>query len=376
MVVTENHSGLQINELLGTAKRENNKKRKNLFVNYYQGKHFPAKGSEALQIFRKLAERIILPDDKPVMIIGFAETATAIAASVASNVGNNCTFIHTSREKISSELCVADFSEEHSHASKQYLFSSDKEEIFKGVRHIVFVEDEITTGKTILNFVNVLKKIVEPGCRFYAAAIVNGMNDASLETYRSLDIGLFWLVKIEDSIEYMNRELDISSNEDMKPFNRVRNVFRYDFDGIINPRLGCKIEDYMPACKSFAEEIIGHLKELDIEAKTIDVIGTEEFMYPAIYLAEKLEKIGYIALSHSTTRSPIIPSDSFGYPLKNRYRFHSMYEYDRVTYLYNLYKCDAALILTDADNGGEAAMDELVGMLDTPNVIIVSWRNR
>lgn len=376
MIVTENHSGLQINELIGIAKRENNKKRKNLLVNYYQGKHFPAKGSEALQIFKKLAERIILPDDKPVMIIGFAETATAIAAAVASNIRNNCIFIHTSREKISSELCVADFSEEHSHASEQYLFSSNKKEIFKGVKHIVFVEDEITTGKTIINFVNVLKKLVETDCRFYAAAIVNGMDDTSLKNYRSLDISLFWLVKIENSIEDMNCELGISSNEDVKAFGRVRNVFRYDFDGNINPRLGCKTEDYMLACKLFAEEIIGHLKELDIEAKTIDVIGTEEFMYPAIYLTDNLEKIGYIALSHSTTRSPIIPSDSIGYPLKNRCRLHSMYEYDRVTYLYNLYKCDAAIILTDAENGNEAAMNELVGMLDTPNVIIVSWRNR
>lgn len=376
MVVVENHSGFQIDKLLGTAKRENNNKRKNLFVNYYQGKHFPAKGSESLMLFKRLEERIILPDDKPVMIIGFAETATAIAAAVASNMGENCTFIHTSREKISSELCVADFSEEHSHASEQYLFSADKMKIFNGIRHIVFVEDEITTGKTILNFINVLRKIVEPECRFYAAAIVNGMNKDSLETYKSMGIGLFWLVKIENSIEDMNRKLNISANEDLKPLNRVRNVFRYSLDGMINPRLGCKTANYILACKTFAEEVIGHLKELDIDVQAIDVIGTEEFMYPAIYLADKLEKDGYKAMSHSTTRSPIIPSDSIGYPLKKRCRLHSVYEYGRVTYLYNIYKCDAVIILTDADNGGENAIDELVEMLDTPNVIIVSWRNR
>ena len=376
MVVIENQSGFHIDKLLGIAKRENNKKRKNLFVNYYQGKHFPAKGSESLKLFKKLADRLIFSDDDPVMIIGFAETATAIAAEVAANIGKSCIYIHTSREKISAELCVADFSEEHSHASEQYLFSANKLDIFKGIKHIIFVEDEITTGKTIINFVNVLKKTVDQECRFYAASIVNGMSESALDIYNKIGIGLFWLVKIENSIDDMNRDFEIKINDDVKPLNRARNVFRFDVEEMINPRLGCKITDYMTSCSIFAEQVLNHLKKLGTNVKTVDVIGTEEFMYPALYVADRFEKCGFKALSHSTTRSPIIPSNSNGYPLKKRCRLHSVYEYDRVTYLYNLYSCDVAIILTDAENVEETAIDELVSMLDTSNVMIVSWRNK
>ena len=43
----------------------------------------------------------------------------------------------------------------------------------------------------------------------------------------------------------------------------------------------------------------------NISVKKILVIGTEEFMFPALYIGRKMEKEGAEVRCHSTTRSPI-----------------------------------------------------------------------
>lgn len=372
MIVTENNSGIHIDKLVGMARRENNKKRKNLMVNYLQGKHVPVSGKASLELFERLANQIRLPDNDGIMVIGFAETATAVGAAVSASLGG--IYIHTSRENIPMEFCVADFSEEHSHASEQYLFSENGEEIFSGIKHIVFVEDELTTGKTILNIVGILKEKVSPECRFYAASLVNGLSAENLREYDSRGIGLFWLVKIENSIEDMNSELDIFPEEDMKPVNRERNIEKIHVSGMVNPRLGCKISDYLNSCKEMTEAVCSEIKTRLGNFRTADVIGTEEFMFPAILLAKKLEENGFEATSHSTTRSPIVPSDSENYPLNTRCKLHSLYDYERTTFLYNLYECDAVILITDAETEGNSALKELTEFLKTSQVIIVNWR--
>ena len=373
MVITENHSGIHIDKLVGMARRENNKKRKNLMVNYFQGKHVPVSGSAALSLFERLAERIEIPEGngEGILVIGFAETATAVGASAAAFLGEkfgNCTYIHTSRENIPREFCVADFSEEHSHASEQYLFSGSGEKIFSGIKHIIFVEDELTTGKTILNIVKILKEKVSHECRFYAASLVNGMSGENISEYDSRRIGLFWLVKVDNSIEDMNSELDISPLEDMKPIHRKRRIERIDVPGMVNPRLGCNIADYMNSCRRMTDEVYSRIKTRLGNFRTVDVIGTEEFMFPALLLAQKLEQNGFEATSHSTTRSPIVPADSAGYPLNSRCKLHSLYDYDRTTYLYNLYECDAVIIITDAEKPDNPALNELTEFLKTDQV--------
>ena len=69
------------NNLISIAKRDNNTKRPFLLVNPMQGKHIPVAPSKCLLLFQALADKVF--DTKSytyrhTMIIGFAETATAI----------------------------------------------------------------------------------------------------------------------------------------------------------------------------------------------------------------------------------------------------------------------------------------------------------
>lgn len=56
------------------------------------------------------------------------------------------------------------------------------------------------------------------------------------------------------------------------------------------------------------------------------------------------------AVTHSTTRSPIVAERSEGYPLRSRYQVESLYEDGRRNFIYNTdEKYDLVLIVTDSE---------------------------
>lgn len=130
------------------AKRENNAKRSFLIVNPLQGKHIPVSPSQAISIFSDIAKLIYKEyKNEKLLIIGFAETATAIGSQIAIDL--KCDYIQTTRE-ILNDAQYLFFSEEHSHATEQKLVRNGLDSKIDSYQRIVFVDDEISTGKTIL----------------------------------------------------------------------------------------------------------------------------------------------------------------------------------------------------------------------------------
>ena len=138
-------------DLVAIAKRENNPKRSYLVVNRLQGKHIPAVPAETFAMFQSLAA-VCQKEyaDTRVLVIGFAETATAIGVTVAVALGAD--YIQTTREDIAGAEYLY-FSEEHSHATEQRLVKEGLEAAIARAERILFVEDEVTTGRTILNII-------------------------------------------------------------------------------------------------------------------------------------------------------------------------------------------------------------------------------
>ena len=86
----------QQKDLVRIAKRENNTKRGYLVVDPLQGKHVPVEPSKALNLFKSLAEKLQGKyEGERLLLIGFAETATAIGAQAAITLGTK--YIHTTR---------------------------------------------------------------------------------------------------------------------------------------------------------------------------------------------------------------------------------------------------------------------------------------
>lgn len=330
-----------MNDFVSICKRENNSKRNYLVLNKLQCKHVPSSPSVALSMFKDLANQ--LPHSytfEDIVCVGFAETATAIGLEVAKSMGYD--YIHTTRELSVKEFY--NFSEEHSHATEQKLALSNFEEYDR----MLFVEDEVTTGKTILNIIDVLEKHY-PHLKYGVASILNGMTDEQLNTYKNRDIDVFYLSKIDNS-SYSDKANSVVSNGVL---NKIYDGFMLgDLDTIkLNSNLDTRhitdLSSYNSELSNVKYFIGNTLLNLAPKKSKVCVIGTEEFMYPAIAVGMYLEGLGYDVVSHSTTRSPIEVSREEGYPLHSRVELPSVYDKDRSTFIYNLDEYDAVLVLTE-----------------------------
>lgn len=361
-------------ELVRIAKRENNTRRKYLVVNRLQGKHIPVSPKEALQMFRSLAELIkeAYPSER-LLMVGFAETATAIGAAVA--IECQAAYMQTTREVIDG-VDYLYFSESHSHATEQKLVKTDLDKIIGKTDRIVFIEDEVTTGNTILNIVRLIQKTYAQPVSFTVASILNGMNEEALENYKNLKIPVHYLVKTahdtytEIAEQYqadgtchictkpqekeVEQQKEVQQQIEMQQTKEAQQPIEVqEISGWINARRLHTADTYKQACEQLWQEIqqkygyTKYTKETET-GRRILVLGTEEFMYPALYVGAKLEEAGYTVRMHATTRSPIAVSKEEKYPLHTRYELASLYDKNRTTFVYDLAEYEEVLVLTDA----------------------------
>lgn len=372
-----NNTDYKISDIIQIAKRDNNKKRSFLLVNPIQAKHIPCSPNDTLKLFSSLGKLLYNKyKDEKVCVIGFAETATAVSASVATALGDNTFYIHTTRNNIDGMKNIITFNEEHSHAIEQNLFCKDINSIINSNR-IIFVDDEISTGKTILNFIEAMKQknYINKDHKISVASIINGMNKENQKLFETMDIECSYLVKI-------NTDEIVTPNLDDTCINQ-KNVSDIDisfhqFKGKLSPATGVIIKDYNNACDNLANNILSSIS--DIKAKKILVLGTEEFMYPAIILAKKISDISIDVKIHATTRSPIEVHRDNNYPLNMRFEFKSFYCDNTKVFLYNLAQYDKIIILTDSENNlcFENGINSLLEQFKnygfkSTNIDIVSW---
>lgn len=175
----------QESDLLRLAKRHHNTKRTYLLVDPLQGKHMPVSPSAALQMLETLGEAVREAEPRADVVVGFAETATAVGAAVARSIGADCYYIHTTREDFALTDTAVPFREEHSHAADQWLNMQQLIQPLLQARAVVFVDDEISTGKTLLNIISALRKAY-PALEkkpMLAASIINRLEKDRLDAF-------------------------------------------------------------------------------------------------------------------------------------------------------------------------------------------------
>lgn len=361
-------------ELVKIAKRDNNKKRNYLVVNPLQGKHIPVSPGKALGIFSELAGQLRIYRDERILVIGFSETATAIGARLAMEAG--ASYIQTTRESIPGAEYFL-FSERHSHAVEQRLVKEDLDSVMDRTDRIVFAEDEVTTGNTIRNLMAVLEQNYKRKMKFAVASLLNGMSEEATEEFKGRGIGLHYLVKTEHDRypEIADRAVDdgIYHQEDAA---EAAYTACFDIAGWMDTRRLTDMAEYQNACQRLARETIRLLPLKDHEK--ILVLGTEECMYPGMYVGKCLEEMGHPVLFHATTRSPITVSQSPAYPLHERYALSSMYERDRKIFVYDIGSYDAVAVITDAQKGAQEGSRGELTLLNAlrkknEKVFLVRW---
>lgn len=368
-----------LDDFIKVAKRENNSKRSYLYVNPLQGKHIPVSPVKSLSVFtclvKKLEQRY---SQERLLIIGFAETATAIGSAIAYEASNAVYYMNTTRENVVGAEYLF-FTESHSHATEQRLVKSRLNEVFGKVDRIVFAEDEVTTGNTIEKLLNAIKtEYKEILCKFSIISILNSMSDERIDELQNRGIECEFLhripyeYRINDVEKYIYERLrtDIPEANPMTPT-------WIDIDNTWN----CRVVHDIIVMREKVDAFVKKAMEMLAIGTRIDsllVMGTEEFMFPGMLLGKTLEQQLNIPVVrfHATTRSPIEISLDQEYPLHNRTALVSLYERERKTYIYNLRKYDRVIIVTDSNQKNLEGIHSVLGALEeygNTDVTVVNW---
>ena len=352
----------KVEDVVRIARRYNNAKRSYLLVNPLQGKHMPAKPIEVLKMMKALGDKVAEKYSEARLVIGFAETATAIGAMVANSLSDDCIYIHTTREEI--KPCI-EFLEEHSHAPQQRLYCADLNDYFAGTSTIIFVDDEISTGKTLINMIRQLKSAYPElnNKNLVAASIINRLTAENEELLKLEGVACEYLVKLP-SDDFDVSDIEVKPAFTLPPsYNIPGNTAFIETTLPPNLRLGVKIGEYMRRLKDTVQNIYT-LADSSGDYDSILVAGTEEFMLPAVYIAERLESAGYDVRTHSTTRSPIGINTSKNYPIIEGYQLRSTYDINRTTYIYNLQYYDLIIFISDVTDWQDETVKDLITIVN------------
>lgn len=345
------------------AVRKNNLKRNFLFVSKLLGKHIPIDPNILFDSCYELSSRYALKNSlskesdgtyfcaKKTLVIGFAETATAMGHAIYDSFSGNCSYVHTTRERVSSYEFAFEFEEEHCHAVEQ-LFFLQKEDWIKDAEEILIVDDELTTGKTIRNIIGQIEKVY-PGKSYSVLTFLDWRNEENLSAYEAYQKANRINIEVYSFVSGNIESIAVSDNtveeidEVLQPdYNLEEKGWKIHHCGIDSQVLtsatsGIDIQQ-REAIKRIAEQI-NTLVSPHLSGTKRAVIGTGEFMYLPMLCAQQFPGDNYC---NATTRSPIIANNHADYGVKKAFSFICPTDQKRTEYLYNsnVLACDEVIV--------------------------------
>lgn len=290
---------------------------------------------------------------------------------MASRLGPDCAFLTTTREAGEGPGWVR-FLEEHSHAAEQKLWGGDLDALLQETDTVLFVDDEISTGKTLRNMVAQLtRRWPALGEKtLVAASLLNRVTPEQEEALADAGITCRCLVRLpqEDHTAQV-ADWTVTEAPPAAPQNLSFRQETLPGEGLLDPRKTLRIGAYDSSCQAVAEAMLSRaLGPVETLGKTL-VLGTEECMYPALRLGERLERLGAEVCCHATTRSPIGLCDAPGYPIHSGWKLPSFYEEERTTYVYDLKEYDTVIVLSDTKKTDLRAIQALASVLTCKQLI-------
>ncbi|MFI1187373.1 phosphoribosyltransferase [Streptomyces californicus] len=166
----------ELGDLLGLALRRN-PRRAHLLVSNVLGKHVPQRPSVVHGAGYELGERVRAllgrEEARRAVVLGYAETATGLGHAVADGL-RDAPYLHSTRRPVTGVAPAGGFEESHSHATSHLLLPEDRDLLAGGgpASTLVLVDDEFSTGNTVLNTVRALHAL-HPRERYVIVALVD-----------------------------------------------------------------------------------------------------------------------------------------------------------------------------------------------------------
>lgn len=336
--ITENRFGFKPEQLFCIGKRDNNPERSFLFISKLLGKHistdpeivkatgyllsslkygFPNKSFVECITAGGVPDYTMRTSDVGVLVIGFCETATALGMSVASSI-KGAYYQTTTREKIVGHKHLLSFEEAHSHASTHSMYNDRRQ--LSDFEKIILVDDEITTGNSILHLIAEIIKQCDVK-DFSIMTILDWRGDEDCFRFESfaqtnnLNIEVYSIMA--GNIQDMNPELmkndcvnevkEITTSFNLNIFNRISlqlqdlgQVSCLKDSGI----LGISTTEIESIEKRAAEVAVEILRLIGKKGKYL-VLGHGENIYIPSRIASCLKSNGCEILFRTTSRTPI-----------------------------------------------------------------------
>ncbi|MGA5064536.1 phosphoribosyltransferase [Streptomyces exfoliatus] len=337
--------------LLGLALRRN-PKRAHLLVSSVLGKHVPQRPSvvygSGLDLGRRV--RALLGDEEAArsVVLGYAETATALGHAVADGLGP-APYLHSTRRPVAGVARAGGFEESHSHATSHLLLPEDPK-LLAGDGPLVLVDDEFSTGNTVLNTVRALHERY-PRDRYVVVALVDMRSPADLDRLDAfaseigarvdLIAGAAGTVRLPEGVLEKGQAL-VAEHEaagsgvpvpvPVRPVEApapVRIELRWP-EGIpdggrhgFTPEHRTALEAALPGMAADIAEALRapSATEPPVAKPRVLVLGFEELMYAPLRLGTALEDAGHDVRYSTTTRSPVLAVDDPGYAIRTRLVF-------------------------------------------------------
>lgn len=364
--------GEELPALLGLALRRN-PKRAHLLVSSVLGKHVPQRPSVVYGSGLGLGVRVreLLGDEEAArsVVLGYAETATALGHAVADGLGL-APYLHSTRRPVAGVAPAGGFEESHSHATSHLLLPEDPK-LLAGGGPLVLVDDEFSTGNTVLNTIRDLHARY-PRERYVVVALVDMRSSADLGRLDAFaeEIGArvdliaasAGTVRLPEGVLEKGRALVAEHESAHADTGRAAApaVGRTTPDPVrvtlgwpkglpdggrhgFTPEQRDRLEEALPglaACLGQALEaqeareapaagkdaVTDTVTRLAPVAAAVDgprvlVLGFEELMYAPLRLAGALEDAGHDVRYSTTTRSPVLAVDDPGYAIRTRLVF-------------------------------------------------------
>ncbi|MFD8981054.1 phosphoribosyltransferase [Streptomyces sp. NPDC059564] len=362
----------RLDSLLGLALRRN-PKRAHLLVSRVLGKHVPQSPAVVHAAGHGLGLRVraLLGEEAAAsaVVLGYAETATGLGHCVADGLGT-APYLHSTRRPVPGLEPAGGFEEAHSHATSHLLLPEDPE-LLAGSGPLVLVDDEFSTGNTVLNTIRDLHAR-HPRGHYVVVALVDMRSAADRDRLTAFADGLgarvdlialaSGTVSLPEGVLARGQAL-VEEYEAAAPpaggvaFNLCGGVRHGDGGGPGRGRRAAKARPALPpadgpqpvtrvpldwpagvpdggrhgftaAHRAALEAAVPHLAgqlaaALGEAPGRVLVLGNEELMYAPLRLALALEESGAAAEVRfsTTTRSPVLAVDDPGYAIRTRLVF-------------------------------------------------------
>ncbi|MCT9082754.1 phosphoribosyltransferase [Streptomyces fulvoviolaceus] len=395
----------RLTDLLGLALRRN-PKRAHLLVSNVLGKHVPQSPSvvygHGFALGRRVRDLLGAEEARTAVVLGYAETATGLGHSVADGVGL-APYLHSTRRPVPGIAPAGGFEESHSHATSHLLLPEDPA-LLVGDGPLVLVDDEFSTGNTVLNTIRDLHERY-PRRRYVVVALVDmrspadagRLDDFAREIGARVDLvaaasgtvrlpegvlekGQALVARFESTHLGARGTARPAPTGPQPPHNVKRVELRWPRglpDGGrhgFTPHHRTRLEGALPAMAARLAEALPE------DAHRVHVLGFEELMYAPLRLARELEQVADAEVRYSTTtRSPVLAVDDPGYAIRSRMVFPAHddpADGPGERYAYNVAGAgfDAVIAVVDsaADTPALHAPDGLLAQLaaHTPHVLL------